>query len=119
MSLISEQAPLFRSIPRVRNIENVPHPVFDHMLQALVFICLDRRGKISVLKESTELCILMLGAVLLSFLLLLYFLAVELSIMHWALPILMVLVKIALWNHPVILLCVSAEIVHLGIRVRP
>ena len=62
------------------DIDNIPHLMFDHILPVQVFICINRNGKFSIIFNSIELYILIFGVVILSFLLILYLLAMELFI---------------------------------------
>ena len=73
--LVFEQVPLFRIILSVRDIENDPHILFDHMLLSLVFIFIYGNFNIFVFRYATELCIFAFGSIRLSLPIFLYLLA--------------------------------------------
>ena len=85
----------------VGDIENIPRPVFDNMFTSLVFICLEENDKLFILRYYTWFFILVFGTFIISFLLLLYLLDAEFSILHSPPTILIVLIKNHFRNHPV------------------
>ena len=98
--LIYEQVPLLKSFRG-----SVIYKIF-HILCLIIFsqhwyvYTLFGMESLSIFRYSAEICIFILGTVILSFTFLLYLLAEELPIVNRSLTSIMVLVKIAAWNHP-------------------
>ena len=89
------------------------------MALALVLVLLDGDGRFYILGYTIELRLLILSSVILDIPLLLYILVVKLTIIHRAPPFLIYWRKYTIWNHPVLLLGIPYESVHLGIRIYP
>ena len=89
------------------------------MALVLVLVLLDGDGRFYIIGDTIELRSLILSSVILNIPLLLYLLVVKLAIMHRAPTFLIYLRKYTIWNHPVLLLGIPYEAVHLGIRIYP